>query len=146
MSVKWAYNLLQCCGLLFWRFVQRWPVSNHQVLRLAAEKPGISKSSLERCSAANSFRNLVGMWSGPSALWGFRPCISFKTPAWSTLNECISGNLLPFMAGIYTDVSYVMTLLNCSFIMVALVLGSLCVIPPLWMPPLLSHFLHLMNV
>ena len=33
------------------------------------------------------------------------------------------------MAGIYTDVSSVKTLLNCSFRMVALVFGSLCAIP-----------------
>ena len=79
---------------------------------------------------SNSFRNLVGKWSGPTALWGFRPCISFKTPALSNLNERIYGNLLPLMAGISTDVSSVKTLLNRSFRIhvVALVLGSLCAI------------------
>ena len=48
LAVKWTCNLLQYCGLLLQRLVQCWPVSNHQVLHLAADKPGISKSSLVR--------------------------------------------------------------------------------------------------
>ena len=36
-------------------------------------------------SVANSFNNLMGMWSGPSALWGFNPCSSFLTPSLLTV-------------------------------------------------------------
>ena len=49
--------------------------------------------------AANPFRNLAGIRSGPSTLWGLRPCINFWTPAWSAVKVCMSGYWLsPGMA------------------------------------------------
>ena len=52
---------------------------------------------------------------------------SFITPAWSTLNVCMNGNLLPLMKSVSTDVSSAKILLNGLFRMEALFIGSLCV-------------------
>ena len=122
--------------------MQRWPVSNHQVLCLAAEKPGISKSSLVRVRQQTPSGILSGCDQGLQLLEVSDPTSALKTAVWSTLNVCISGNLLPLMAGISTDTSSVKTLLNCSFRMLVLVLGSLCAIPSYLSGdlPLLPHF------
>ena len=70
---------------------------------------------------------------------------SFKTPAWSTLNVCMNGNLLPLMTSVSTDVSSVKTLLNGFYRMVDLFIGSLYVrYHP--SPALMCHFLSLVNV
>ena len=99
-------------------------------------------------STANFFRNLVGIWSGPSALWGFMPCISFWTPAWSTEKLCMSGYWLPPMVGKSVVVSSVKTPQNWSLRMVAFVFGSLCAMPSFFNveTPLLSHLFPLTNV
>ena len=70
---------------------------------------------------------------------------SFKTPAWSTLNVCMNGNLLPLMTSVSTDVSSVKTLLDGSFRMVALFIGSLYV---RYHPSSagMCHFLSLVNM
>ena len=76
-------------------------------------------------SVTNSFKKLVRMWSGPSALWGFNPCSSFHIPSLSTVKVCMSGNKLLPIDGRLVEFSSEKTLLNWLFRIVTFILGSL---------------------
>ena len=70
-------------------------------------------------SVANSFKNLVGMRSGPSALLGsnprFNPCSNFPIPSLLTVKVGMSGNKLLPIDGRLVEVSLEKTLLNWPF-------------------------------
>ena len=71
---------------------------------------------------ANSFKNLEGMWSGPSALY---PCSSFHSPSLSTVKVFISENKILPTDGRLVEASSEKKLMSCLFRIVAFILGSL---------------------
>ena len=90
---------------------------------------------------AASLRNLVGMLSGPEALWGFRPFSSFFTPSMPISKAGTSGYGLGSSEGKVDESSSMKARANLSLKMLALTWGSLWVTPSFLNEdiPLLSH-------
>jgi len=87
------------------------------------------------------------MASGPVALCGFRFRKSLCTPSFPMLKVAIEGNGVPLIFGMLLGSSSVNTLVNCSFKIAALDIGSLYKSPSCFRGaiPLLSHLLVLMK-
>ena len=84
MSAKWARNLLQYCEVSFFKIGAMLACFQSSGTSPGCKEDWNIKVIAEGSLAANSSRNLVGMWSGPSALWGLTFCL-LLLPLWESV-------------------------------------------------------------